>query len=123
MGELLVDRNSAVKATTKTDQWVQPANTVRLVALWVCARTAADMQDGDAVAPSWDPLLEANPKDGRWRGLKRKRTVSDSLAPSDDNRCRKAYEAISSIGRRIVNGVIRRCRKRRLLLRCCRRDQ
>ncbi|CAK0837461.1 unnamed protein product [Prorocentrum cordatum] len=59
--ELLVNRAEAVPKRVKTDQWVHPSKSVRLVALWLCGRTAAEMNDGDAVARRWDPKMEADP--------------------------------------------------------------
>merc|ERR1711971_1211135 len=73
----------AVKVPRKTDQWVQPASAVRLVALWICARTSADMQDGSAVSRGWNPIKEANPRDTQWQ--RRFRSGSEyhaALAPS-----------------------------------------
>ena len=44
-----------------SDQWVQPARSIQLAALWVCGRNAAQMQNGHAVSWEWKPLKEANP--------------------------------------------------------------
>ena len=51
----------SVKVARSTDQWVQRAYGVKLIALWICARTPADMYPGDPFSPAWDPDLEANP--------------------------------------------------------------
>ncbi|CAE8704556.1 unnamed protein product, partial [Polarella glacialis] len=65
--EVRVDRKQGLDELMKknTDQWVQPARSVRLEALWLCGRSAADMRIGDAVARKWEPELEANPGDTR----------------------------------------------------------
>ena len=61
--EVLVDReHHRVQTKRKTDQWVQRGCGVRLVALWLCGRTAKDMQDNVPVAKRWAPELEANPR-------------------------------------------------------------
>jgi len=65
MWEVCVDRKDHVKVSRKTDQWVQPARAVHLVALWLCGRTTAEMRKGDQVSLAWRPKLEANPRD-RW---------------------------------------------------------
>ena len=49
------------RAAWNTDQWVQPARSVRLVALWLCGRNASQMRQGDEVAVCWKPELEAHP--------------------------------------------------------------
>ena len=58
------------------DQWVIPARSVRLAALWICGRTATDMRPGDEVCTAWDPELEADPVgeqgDGKKANGKRK---------------------------------------------------
>lgn len=59
--ELLVDRARKVRAPQHTDQWVQDPSGVRLVALWLCGRTAEQMRAGDAFSREWRPELEANP--------------------------------------------------------------
>ena len=59
MLELTVDR--AVGRSAE-DQWVQPADSVRMEAVWVCGRTHHQMVDSSSfwVAP-WDPNNEVNP--------------------------------------------------------------
>ena len=58
--EVVADRQDKVPAKHK-DQWVQRARSIHLVALWVCGRTAANMENGSEVQPYWDPFCEANP--------------------------------------------------------------
>ncbi len=58
--ELLVDRSDAVRLKHH-DQWVQPARSTHLAALWVRCRSAAEMESGSAFSWRWDPQLEANP--------------------------------------------------------------
>ena len=53
--ELRVDRADRVKVKHRTDQWVQRARSVHLVALWLCGRTSAEMHLGDEVTLSWQP--------------------------------------------------------------------
>ena len=59
MLELSVDR---AVGKTVGDQWVQPAESVILRALWVCGRTHDQMKDSTCfwVSP-WDPKVEVNP--------------------------------------------------------------
>ena len=65
--EVLADRaNHRVKTKRKTDQWVQRSDGVQLVALWLCGRTAKDMQNSVPVAKRWLPELEANPRGAIW---------------------------------------------------------
>lgn len=65
--EVMVDRNRRVKAPVNTDQWIQEAGSVCLVALWVCGRRPEEMALGAAVArKGWCSRLEANPRDPRW---------------------------------------------------------
>ena len=60
--ELLVDPGKAVKLKKGTDQWAYPSEAVKITALWICARTSAQMVSGDAVSiVGWNPFLEANP--------------------------------------------------------------
>ena len=61
-----VDRKLRVKPKRQTDQWVQKAAGVQLVALWFCGRTANEMRNSDPVACTWDPELEANPNSNDW---------------------------------------------------------
>ena len=44
-----------------TDQWAQPGDTVKLVALWLCICDPDQMHPSDPVATSWYPQTEANP--------------------------------------------------------------
>ena len=53
--EVRVNRAKKIKEPRQTDQWIQQADGVRLAALWLCGRTAAQMRAGDAVARTWDP--------------------------------------------------------------------
>ena len=59
--EVRVNRLDKITPQGKTDQWVQPARAVQLVALWVCGRSAEQMEYGDEMALKWDPQMEANP--------------------------------------------------------------
>ena len=59
--EAVVDRDDIITTLSRTDQWVQPARSVQLIALWVCGRTAEQMINGDEMALKWDPQMEANP--------------------------------------------------------------
>ena len=61
MWELYVDRSDRVPVS-HPDQWVQEARSVRLAALWLCGRRAADMEQGSEVSTRWEPSWEANPK-------------------------------------------------------------
>merc|ERR1719265_1578289 len=58
--EVRVAREQRVKIGHK-DQWCQREAGVQLAALWVCGRTAGEMEDGVTVSLSWSPELEANP--------------------------------------------------------------
>ena len=77
--EVKVDRKLRVKPGRQTDQWIQKAAGVQLVALWFCGRTANEMRNSDPVACTWDPELETNPNSNDWisrvtkdrRGFKR----------------------------------------------------
>ena len=60
--EVLVDRGTRARVPRPTDQCVQRAGGVHLVALWLCGRSKEHMQNGDAVAKAWSPELEANPR-------------------------------------------------------------
>ena len=66
--ELLAERREKVPPTRSTDPWVQPSKAVKLAAHGVDGCTADGMPDGGAVAPRWDPRLEANPHSLRWQG-------------------------------------------------------
>jgi len=59
--EVRVNRHDKITPQGRTDQWVQPAHAVQLVALWVCGRSAEQMEYGDEMALKWDPQMEANP--------------------------------------------------------------
>ena len=59
--EVRVDREQALDKGKKTDQWVQPESSVRLVSLWLCGLTGAEMEPGSPVAREWNPVTEANP--------------------------------------------------------------
>jgi len=60
--EVMVDRADRVAVSASgTDQWVQRERSVRLVALWLCGRTALELEPGSEVAEVWDPNMEANP--------------------------------------------------------------
>ena len=48
--EVMVNRQGHVKVSRSTNQWVQLAYGVKLVALWICGRTADDMCPGDPIA-------------------------------------------------------------------------
>ncbi len=63
MWELRVDRKRRVKPPRQTDQWIQDADSVRLVALWICGRTSDQMRSADTVSlQAWDPQNEAYPE-------------------------------------------------------------
>ena len=66
MWEVKADRKLRVKVKRRTNQWVQKAAGVQLVALWFCGRTANEMRNSDPVACTWDPELEANPNSNDW---------------------------------------------------------
>ena len=59
--ELLVDRTDYIPTPRKTDQWIQPSRSTRIIALWVCGRPAKKMHKGDMFRMSWNGKLEANP--------------------------------------------------------------
>merc|ERR1712137_534984 len=59
--EVRVNRDERVIVPRKTDQWVQSASSVRLIALWLCGRTANELENSTEVALSWQPEQEANP--------------------------------------------------------------
>ena len=59
-------KNHRVRPNRKTDQWVQRGCGVRLVALWLCGRTAKDMRESAPIAKRWAPELEANPRGVSW---------------------------------------------------------
>ena len=58
--ELLVDRDRGAKAD---DQWVQPADSISLRAVWLCGLGHDQMRDGATwfVPTSWDPKAEVKP--------------------------------------------------------------
>jgi len=59
MLQLSVDR---AVGRTVGDQWVQPAESVVLRALWVCGRTHEQMTDNSWFwVPPWNPKNEVNP--------------------------------------------------------------
>ena len=64
--ELRTDPNHRVKTLRPTDQEVYRAPGVRIVALWLGGRTRRQMVHNDHFVSSWDPELEANPRDARW---------------------------------------------------------
>ena len=60
--QLQVDRSDRVPCSRKSkDQWVNHERSVRLQALWLCGKTAADMDLGVEFVKSWEPSLESNP--------------------------------------------------------------
>ena len=61
--EVRADRARRARVTGKTDQWIQPADSIRTMALWLCGRVAKDMVQGAPVMALWIPRLEANPFD------------------------------------------------------------
>lgn len=65
--EVRVHRADRVIVPHQTDQWVQRARSVRLVALWLCARRACEMHAGDAYSLEWSPMREANPRSSCWQ--------------------------------------------------------
>ena len=57
--ELMVDRDVG---RSVGDRWVQPFDSVRLQALWICGRNHDEMMNGTAMCvSSWDPKAEVNP--------------------------------------------------------------
>merc|ERR1719506_2271552 len=78
--EVRVDRKRALDLNKNTDQWVQPEDSVRLVALWICGRTVTQSRENDSVALKWDSLQEANPKDV----LKRLQATPEAVFCSGD---------------------------------------
>lgn len=64
--EVLANREDRMKVRRRTDQWVQPARSVQIVALWLCGRTSEEMRGGDPIAKSWNPKHEANPFSKEW---------------------------------------------------------
>ena len=61
--ELLVDRGQSVTPPRKTDQWIQRAAGVKIVAVWLCGRNSSQMHRQSFITRRWDSKLEANP----WR--------------------------------------------------------
>ena len=59
--EVVVFRPFHVRPRRSTDQWIQPPQTVKLVALWVCVRDASEMQVATPVSRPWDPAKETCP--------------------------------------------------------------
>ena len=59
--EVRTDRKSRVTSARRTDQWIQPMQSVQLAALWVCVRDAMQMVDASPFSPMWIPALEASP--------------------------------------------------------------
>ena len=57
--ELLVDRNRGARAD---DQWVQPADSISLLAVWLCGLDHEHMRNQLWFVPTpWDPKAEVNP--------------------------------------------------------------
>ena len=80
--ELLVDPRRAVKLTQGTDQRAYPSDAVHLTALWICARTSAEMEPGYAVSiVGWNLLLEANPHASRGSGSSPPGKLDPTLLP------------------------------------------
>ena len=50
-----------VRPRRLTDQWIQPSQTVKLVALWVCVRDGNEMEIASPVSRPWDSAKEACP--------------------------------------------------------------
>jgi hypothetical protein len=71
--EVRIDRTHRV-VSGHYDQWVQPADSVRLEAIWFCARGHSELVEGWEVNEKWEPLEEANPHAAIWDD-----TVPDSL--------------------------------------------
>ena len=59
---VLVDRARRLGAGKKTDQWIQPIDSVVLRYLCIRPRTARELEDGTVVMLKWVPQLEANYK-------------------------------------------------------------
>ena len=66
MFETRVNREDKVRVPRRTDQWVQRARSVKLVALWVFGSRVEDLRAGDSVQESWVPDMEANPFSEAW---------------------------------------------------------
>jgi hypothetical protein len=64
--EVRVDRSQRIATSGSTDQWVQPAESVLLEAIWFCARSHDELQNGWEVNVRWEPLEEANPTAAIW---------------------------------------------------------
>merc|ERR1712232_1105332 len=60
--EVRCDRSQAIGKEKHTDQWVQPAGTVKLVSLWLCGRTREELRCGDSLSRAWIPEFEGNPQ-------------------------------------------------------------
>lgn len=65
--EVRADRSDRVPVMQRTDQWVNHARSVRLVALWLSCRTKTDMLPGDEVSRVWNSKHEANPTCAEWQ--------------------------------------------------------
>ena len=59
--EVKVFRPAHVRPPRATDQWIQPTQSVRLIALWVCAREAEELETSSPVSLPWTPMKEASP--------------------------------------------------------------
>ena len=61
--EASVDRSRKRKPQRKTDQWIQPAESVELVAVWLRIKSANDMGPDDWYGiDGWNPDDERNPR-------------------------------------------------------------
>ena len=59
--EVKVFRPAHVRPPRATDQWIQPTQSVRLIALLVCAREAEELETSSPVSLPWTPMKEASP--------------------------------------------------------------
>ena len=59
--EVVTLRSGRMGVMRYTDQWAQPSESVKLVALWGCIRVFGQMRHSDPVAIEWNPEHEANP--------------------------------------------------------------
>jgi len=61
--EVKVDRRKRLRAGEGEDPglWVQPEESVKLEALWLCGRSSEVISEGDEIISFWDPMLEAHP--------------------------------------------------------------
>ena len=65
--EVTVDRSRGRKPGRKTDQWIQPADSVALEAIWLRFKSAGGMDpDNWYSVAGWNPDDERNPQGDAW---------------------------------------------------------